>query len=58
MRARAAQLAVLLTGLALVAAGLHGMTRVDATLRLAAAHPAPPVEPHRPGCDHGDGDGV
>jgi hypothetical protein len=57
MRARAAYLAVLITGFTLVAVALHGMTRVDTTLRLAAAHSAPPPEPaphHHgggPGCD-------
>jgi hypothetical protein len=52
MRARAAYLSVLATGLTLVAIALHGMTRVDTTLRLAAAHPAPPARVH-PDCHPG-----
>jgi hypothetical protein len=51
MRARAAYLTVLVTGLTLVVLALHGMTRVDTTLRLAAAHSARASH----GCHHPGG---
>jgi hypothetical protein len=38
---RTGLIATLAAGLALLAASLHGMTRVDSTLRLAAATSAP-----------------
>jgi hypothetical protein len=42
---RTGYLATLVAGLALLGASLHGMTRVDATLRVAAAPAAPKVAP-------------
>ena len=43
MLRRTGLIATLLTGLGLLGASLHGMTRVDTTLRIAAATPSPKV---------------
>jgi hypothetical protein len=40
---KAGLIATLLAGFGLLGASLHGMTRVDETLRIAAATPAPKV---------------
>jgi hypothetical protein len=54
---RALNLAILLAGLTLVGFALYGMTGLDTTLRLAAAHEAQPATPpqpdprERPDCD-------
>ena len=45
MLRRTGLIATLLAGLGLLGASLHGMTRVDTTLRIAAATPAPIVTP-------------
>lgn len=54
---RTAFLAVLGTGLGLTAAGVHGLSGMDASLQLAAA-PAPPAERGTPvswrGCERHD----
>jgi hypothetical protein len=40
---KAGLIATLFAGLGLLGASLHGMTRVDTTLRIAAATPAPKI---------------
>ena len=45
MLRRTGLIATLLAGLGLLGASLHGMTRVDTTLRIAAATPVPKLAP-------------
>ena len=46
---KAGLIATLFAGLGLLGASLHGMTRVDTTLRIAAATPAPQIVAPDPG---------
>ena len=45
---KAGLIATLMAGFGLLGASLHGMTRVDTTLRIAAATSAPQVSPSDP----------
>jgi hypothetical protein len=58
MRSRIAYLAVLLTGLALIAVALQGMHGMDTSLQVAASHESPqqvlePTSLEHHGCHHG-----
>lgn len=48
---RALNLAILLAGLTLVGFALHGMSAVDTSLRVAAAHQQQPAAPPHGDCD-------